>query len=311
MQVGERDVAYRLLGTEPLLARVYTPEGPEAQGPFPLLLDVHGGAWSAGERTSNAGLDRMLAALGLVVVAIDFRLAPQHPYPAMMEDLDYAVRWARVHAVELSARPGQMGAIGTSSGGHMALLAAVRPFPLEPPGRPREEGGAAGASAPAGGAARTVTPVASGARVPACGAGAPEGDATLAFVVACWPPVDPYERYVFSRETGRADLVRHTEGCFRSVDAMHDASPLRIVERGEAQALPPVLIVQGTADANIPLPMIERFAAAYRAAGGELQLALFEGQPHGFMVRPSPGEGGAAERALALVRDFIARHAGV
>ncbi len=272
-EVVESAVEYRRSGEAPLLAQVYRPA---AGGPYPALLDVHGGAWSGNVRFANKGLDRILAATGMVVVAIDFRQAPQDPYPAMVQDVNYATRWIKRNAAGLGVRPGPVGALGTSSGGHLALLSAVRPrdprfaaLPLPPAGE-----GAAGA----------------------------EPDAALGYVVACWPPVDPYLRYAFARETGRGDLVRATLGCFGTTEVMRAASPERIVAAGEAQALPPVLVVQGTADGNIPLPMIERFAATYRAAGGTLQLEVYEGQPHGFAKHPGP----ESERAFAQIKEFVA-----
>ena len=271
----ERDVVYRRDGDRAWLAHVYAPAGVE-EYPRPLLVDVHGGAWSGGTRFAGERVDRALVeALGIVVVAIDFRLAPDDPYPAMMQDLNYAVRWVKAHAAGLGGRPDGVGAIGWSSGGHMAILGAVRPY--HPPYQ--------------------VLPLA--------GATAGIQDATLAYVVACWPPVDPLARYRFAEQTGRADLVEKSEGCFLTEDAMREASAERVVAAGEAQTLPPTLIVQGTADANIPLPMIERFAAACRAAGGPLQLEIFEGQRHGFISRPGPD----ADRALSVITDFVARHA--
>ena len=114
---------------------------PAGGGPYPALLDVHGGAWSGNHRFANTELDRTLAATGMVVVAIDFRLAPQDPYPAMVQDVNYATRWIKRNAPALGVRAGPVGALGTSSGGHLVLLSAVRPFdpryaalPL-PPGR--------------------------------------------------------------------------------------------------------------------------------------------------------------------------------
>src|SRR5215210_9042150 len=78
-EVRWRDVEYRRDGTESWLARIYEPQG---TGPFPALLEVHGGAWNHNDRTQNATLDEALAASGLVVAAIDFRLGTQAPYPA-------------------------------------------------------------------------------------------------------------------------------------------------------------------------------------------------------------------------------------
>jgi acetyl esterase/lipase len=267
-EVVEVEVEYRRHGPEPLLAQVYRP----AQGgPYPALLDVHGGAWSGNHRFANAELDRLLAATGMVVVAIDFRLAPQDPYPAMVQDVNYATRWIKRNASALGIRPGPVGALGTSSGGHLVLLSAVRPFDPRYAALPLPSGDGA--------------------------------DASLGYVVACWPPVDPYLRYEFARETGRDSLVEATLGCFGTTEVMKSASPERIVAAGRAQALPPVLVVQGTADANIPMPMIERFSATYRAAGGALQLEAFADEPHGFAMQPGP----QGERALALILDFVAR----
>jgi acetyl esterase/lipase len=70
------DVAYRRDGETDWLARIYQPQGP---GPFPALMDVHGGAWTTSDRTSNAPMANALAQSGLVVVALDFRLAPGIP----------------------------------------------------------------------------------------------------------------------------------------------------------------------------------------------------------------------------------------
>jgi dipeptidyl aminopeptidase/acylaminoacyl peptidase len=67
--------------------------------------------------------------------------------------------------------------------------------------------------------------------------------------------------------------------------------------------MPPTLIVQGTADNNLPVPVTERFAAAYREAGGELELELFPDMPHLFANSPGP----ESERALALMKKFVAR----
>src|SRR5687768_9484867 len=83
------DVEYRRDGGEGWLATIYQPEG---EGPFPALLDVHGGAWCAGDRKNNEQTCQALAASGLVLAAIDFRLGPQHPYPASIADVNYGTR---------------------------------------------------------------------------------------------------------------------------------------------------------------------------------------------------------------------------
>src|SRR5690349_3256368 len=115
--VNELDVEYLRHGDRSFLARIYQPEGP---GPFPMLLNVHGGAWNIGDRLQMEYESRVLAATGMVVVAIDFRLAPQDPYPAQVQDTHYAGRWMKLHARDWNGDPDSIGVIGGSSGGHTA-----------------------------------------------------------------------------------------------------------------------------------------------------------------------------------------------
>lgn len=268
------DLDYLKLGGRTFLARVYQPLG---EGRFPALLDVHGGAWNAGtaDRTTNALIARSLAARGAVVVSLDFREAPQHPYPASVADVNYGTRWLKAHAAELGAEPGWVGGLGTSSGGHLAVLSALRPRDPRYAATPLPE--------------------------------APQVDATLAFVIAPWPILDPYARYHFAKQTGRANLVAATERYFLTEAAMQEGNPTLALERGERLELPPVLILQGTADTNVTLAMQERFVRAYHAAGGEAELAVFPEMPHGFARSPGP----ETERALGLMWNFIARHAAI
>ena len=281
--VVERDVVYRREGGREWHAQVYASDDPGVQSTAaaeaprrPLLVDVHGGAWSGGDRFAGRSVDRTLVErLGIVVVAIDFRLAPGDPYPAMMQDLNYAVRWVRAHAAELGGKEDNVGAIGWSSGGHMAVLAALRPDD------PRY------------------------AAIPLEGAdGDADIDARLNYVVACWPPLDPRARYRFARETGRTELIRNSEACFGDEAGMWEASAERVVASGEATAKPPILIVQGTADGNIPLPMIGRFVETYRGAGGRVRLEVYKGQPHGFITRPVAPETDA-QRAIEAIAEFV------
>src|SRR5260221_5535138 len=107
-----------------LMARIYQPKGP---GPFPTVLDLHGGAWNAKNRTAEEPMDRALAASGLLVVAIDMTLAPEAPYPACVQDANYAVRWLKSKAKSWNGDPSKIGVYGSSSGGHVAELLVMRP----------------------------------------------------------------------------------------------------------------------------------------------------------------------------------------
>ena len=107
-----------------LMARVYQPKG---AGPFPTILDLHGGAWNAKDRRAEEPMDRALAASGVLVVAIDMTLAPEAPYPACVEDANYGVRWLKTRAASWHGDGSTIGIYASSSGGHVAELLVMRP----------------------------------------------------------------------------------------------------------------------------------------------------------------------------------------
>ena len=94
----------------------------------PVLLQVHGGAWTIGEK-ERQGLPLMaqLAAKGWVCVAINYRLAPRNPFPAQIIDVKRAIAWVRDHIEEYGGDPGYLAITGGSAGGHLAALAALTP----------------------------------------------------------------------------------------------------------------------------------------------------------------------------------------
>lgn len=262
------DVTYRHSPDGDLPARIYQPRG---EGPFPAVLDVHGGAWNRGNYLDNQRIDQALAASGLVVAAIEFRQAPAHTYPTQVVDVNFGTRWFKAHARDFNADVRQLGGLGTSSGGHTLMLSAMRPH----------------------------DPRYAGLDLP----GAEGVDATLAYVVAAWPVLDSYARYCFAKEQGNDSLMAATEAYFVTEDAMQEGNPQRLLERGESVALPPTLIVQGTADTNVPLSISERFEASYRSAGGSVERELFPDMPHGF----ARDAGAESDRAIGLMKAFIAR----
>src|SRR5688500_10657136 len=123
-EIKVRDVEFRRAPARTLMARVYQPQG---DGPIPAVLDLHGGAWNDKDRTANAPMDENLAASGLLVVAIDLTLAPEAPYPASVQDANYGVRWLKAKAPAWNGDPATIGALGSSSGGHVMELCAMRP----------------------------------------------------------------------------------------------------------------------------------------------------------------------------------------
>ena len=274
MDVVIEDVEYRRIGGEPLLARLYRPKDRVGgAGPFPAVVGVHGGAWTSGDRNNNQAIDQALAAVGVVVLALDFRLAPQAPYPASVADVNYGVRWLKAHAAEFASRPDWVGAVAGSSGAHQMLLSALRPRD------PRY----AAATAPA------VAGI----------------DADISYMVACWPIADPLARYRMAVARGNERLVKAHHDYFGNEDAMREGNPQLILERGENVRLPSLLLLQGTKDDNVTPDMAEKFAATYRARGGSVQLETFPDQPHTFVTRePSSAE---SLRAIELIRGFVLR----
>src|ERR1051326_6785854 len=107
-----------------LMARIYQPAG---AGPFPTILDLHGGAWNAKDRLAEQPIDRSIASSGVLVVAIDMTRAPEAPYPAGVQDANYGVRWLKAKAASWNGDPSTIGIYGSSSGGHVAELLAMRP----------------------------------------------------------------------------------------------------------------------------------------------------------------------------------------
>jgi acetyl esterase len=273
------DIEYLRHGDNPLLLRLFKPEG---AGPFPLLIDLHGGAWCGQDRTSDALFNEALAKSGVVVAALDFRMPPVAGYPASLTDINYAIRWLKARAGALQCRPDRVGLIGISSGGHQAMLAALRPRDKR----------------------YTAIPLANAANV----------DATVAAAVLVWPVIDPLRRYHHAKRLQAAGgtypeqidrvIPLHLK-FWQNEEAMEEGNPVGILERGEAVELPPVLYVQGGKDVVHPRADLERFVASYRRRGGVVDLALYEGEAEGF-IRNAASE--AAPQAIARIIDFVHKH---
>lgn len=103
-EIAVDDVEYLRRPEGVLLARLYRPCG---EGPFPGVVAVHGGAWCFQDRTADAAIYEPLAASGVVVAAVDFRMPPAAGYPASLADVNYAVRWLKAQAAGLAVDPGR------------------------------------------------------------------------------------------------------------------------------------------------------------------------------------------------------------
>jgi acetyl esterase len=265
------DVEYQRQNDQPLLARLYQPIGP---GPFPAVLEVHGGAWTGGDRFNNVAIAEALAADGIVVLSIDFRMPPVAGYPDTIADVNLGIRWLKANAEKFNSRASLVGGLGSSSGGHMLLLSALRPHDQR----------------------YNKLPLPGSAM-----------DASLRFAIGCWPVADPLQRYRAKKAAGQERFVIAHDKFWPSEADMEEASPTLILRRGESVARPPMLIMQGTEDDNLTPDMADNFAAAYAKSGGEISKEIFPGQPHAFIAAAPTSP--SSLRALELIKAFVHRHA--
>jgi acetyl esterase len=230
-------------------ARVYTPlHGVRVAG---RLVWLHGGGWCLGDLE---GFDRVCRSLanagGFEVVSVDYRLAPEHPYPAAVQDADAAVAWAL-------GRGGPVVVGGDSAGGNLATVAA------------RHAGAAVCAQV-------LVYPVTDASMDGESYAGGDLPMLTVAEMEACWAAY-------------RGDAPADDP----------DLSPLCAELAGMAPAL---IAVAGV---DVLRSDGEAYAAALRAAGGDVELAVYEDMTHGFLRW-----GGVVDRSRELIAELAAFTAG-
>ena len=254
-----------------LMARIYQPKG---AGPFPVLLDLHGGAWNNKDRFANETMARAVAASGVLVVSIDMTLAPEAPYPASVQDANYGVRWLKMKAPGWHGDPSTLGILGSSTGGHMGELVGMKPRDPKYAALPLPE--------------------------------APHLDAAVRYVAARSPISDPFARFQQAEKMKRAEMMKNSKTYWNPWETIHEGNPQQILERKEKVSLPPLLIMQGGIDDNVLPAMQEKFANTYRAAGGECQFEVFEGCEHLWVDKPGP----MTDKAHEMVKAFIARNLG-
>ncbi len=103
----------------PLKADLFVPQG---RGPFPAVVVIHGGGWRSGDKWQLRFIARRLAGEGFVAMCIQYRLAPEHKFPAQLEDCQQAVLWLRKHAQQYKVDPRRVAVWGYSAGAHLAAL---------------------------------------------------------------------------------------------------------------------------------------------------------------------------------------------
>jgi len=273
-EVTEEDYEYHPDGYQ---MRIYLPKEDNNRSTKvlrPVVLDIHGGTWTTKDRTLDHVCNRALAEAGFVVAAIDFRLGPDHQFPASSQDIAVAFRWLHneENASKFRLDREQMGILGSSSGGHLALLAAIAP--------------------------NTYNNV--DAKTPPSIIPAPK------FVVALWPVSCPFQRYRYAKRVKREGLIQCHEDYFGTEQCMKDASIPRILMSGKYETkpkLPPLLLVVPGEDANVPLEINLDLLECWQKCDGELDYSFFPQQPHAFGLY----ESSETDRMNKVIIDFIQR----
>jgi acetyl esterase/lipase len=236
----ELDVVYGTGGGEDLKLDLYAPR--EIPGLAPAVAIIHGGGWVGGCKEEYRPLAQAFAQRGYVAVTVSYRLAPQHKFPAPVEDVKCAVRWLRAGAARYRVDPERIGAVGISAGGHLALLLA-----LTGPGDGLEGQG-----------------------------GNAEQSSRVQAVVNCMGPTD-LARPGWSAATDKviAELMGGNRDTIPA--AYRAASPLAYVRRGA----PPVLTIHGTTDTVVPYEQARLLHAALVQVGATSRLEPLRGKGHG------------------------------
>lgn len=250
----------------PLPLRVYAPRG--LTGTAPALVFFHGGGWIYGDLDSHDAVCRFLAEqAGVRVVAVDYRLAPEHPFPAAVDDCLAAYDWVLTHADGLGIDPQRVAVGGDSAGANLATVVAQQVT-----GRTEQ----------------------------------PAGVVPPAFQLLIYPVVDFVERRPSrtEMETGfflTGDFIDLAAGCYRS-SGPDAADPRLSPLRGKLEGLPPAYVV--TAGFDPLLDEGQAYAEAMQAAGVEVTYVCEDGLIHSFanMVALGTAAPAAMRRAGRALR---------
>jgi acetyl esterase len=225
----------------PVPVRLYTPIG---AGPFPGVLYFHGGGFVVGDLETHDPLCRQIAArLGAVVCAVDYRRAPEHPFPAAPDDALAAARWFLARAARFSAEPDRLFVMGDSAGGTLATVTAIA---LRDHGGARLRGQI------------LIYPIAD-------------------HVDAGWPSYDAFaDGYGLTRDAMRWFLKHYTADPADATDPR--VCPLRMPS---LRGLPPAFVL--SAEFDVLRDEGERYAERLRDDGVDVTFARADGMHHGFI----------------------------
>lgn len=248
---------------------LYLPDHPA--GDVPLVVCIHGGGWTSGDKQMLAWAAAGLADGGLAAASVNHRFCPEWLFPAAVDDVQRAVRWLRHQAGRYRLDGSRFGAIGNSSGGHLASFLGL----TETRQRVADE-------------------------VAAC-------SSRVSCVVDCYGPVDLLQIMT----SASAPIIENFLGKGLSAHTVTDylaASPAAMVPSNPCPFL--ILhgtLDVGQTRGEVPIGISRGFAERLRAAGGTADFRPMEGAGHGFMHHP---ESPYAQQAIGLALKFFLKHLG-
>ena len=263
----EKEIVYTKIDGVELKLDLCRPKG---DGPFPLVVCIHGGGWVGGNKTDVHPVLQALAQAGFVAASVQYRLAPTHQWPAQIEDCKCAVRHLRSRAKELNFDPQKVASLGFSAGGHLSLLLGL-------------------------------TDAGDGLE----GKGHNDQSSKVQCVVNYFGPTDfptftiPAELDKDGKIAPRIDdlLVKFLGTSDRKAEVMKKVSPIRYIKK----ECPPILTLHGTLDPIVPVQQAKDLDAALQKAGVSHRLELVDKAGHGW-------GGPELARTNLLMIEFLNKH---
>jgi acetyl esterase/lipase len=238
----ERDLVYGKGGDKELQLDLAMPK--EGDGPFPVVVCIHGGGWRGGKRQDMSKTIEVLAGRGYVAVTPSYRLAPDAKFPCQIEDVKAAVRWLRANAKTYKIDPDHIGAIGFSAGAHLACLLGVTD----------KDDGLEGKG------------------------GNGDQSSRVHCVISFFGPTD-LTREDWSKEIEDNILIPFLGGTIKDKPEQYKkASPVTYVKKNA----PPFLFFHGDKDKIVGVEQSKILCDALKKAGGSAKVEVIEGEGHGW-----------------------------
>ena len=239
---AERDVVYGTAQGTPLLLDLAMPG--TGNGPFPVVVFLHGGGWSEGNRQEMNHFIEGVAGLGYVGVTVAYRLVPAARFPAQLEDCKAAVRWLRANAAKYRINPKRIGVVGFSAGGHLASMLGVTS---------KNDGFE--------------------------GVGGNPGQSSRVQAVVSFFGLTDFSTRDWPRDLENGVIEPFLGGSFANhADEYRRASPITYV----TSDAPPFLFFHGSEDKLVPIDQSKRLGEKLRNAGVFAEVNVLEGEGHGF-----------------------------